>query len=56
VCKNRPKGAHTQALSVREFLAAKQIIVLKHPAYLLNLAPITFSIPEDKGNIERKEF
>jgi hypothetical protein len=46
--------AHT-ALSVREFLAIKPITVLEHPAYSLDLAPYNiFSVPEDKGNIERK--
>jgi len=30
------------ALSVREFLATKQITVLEHPAYSLDLAPIDF--------------
>jgi len=46
--------AHT-ALSVREFLATKQITVLEHPARLPDLAPNDFfSVPEDKGNIERK--
>ena len=33
--------AHT-ALSVREFLATKQITVLEHPAYSMDLAPVTF--------------
>ena len=33
--------AHT-ALSVREFLATKQISVLEHPAYSQDLAPIDF--------------
>jgi len=33
--------AHT-ALSVREFLATKQITVLEHPAYLPDLAPNDF--------------
>ena len=48
--------AHT-ALSVREFLATKQITVLEHPAYSPDLAPHwLFSVPEDKGNIERKAF
>jgi hypothetical protein len=48
--------AHT-ALSVREFLDTKQINVLEHPAYLPDLAPnYFFSVPEDKGNIERKVF
>jgi len=45
------------ALSVREFLATKQITVLEHPAYSPDLASSDFfSVPEDKGNIERKAF
>jgi len=45
------------ALPVREFLATKQITVLEHPAYSPDLAPSDFfSVPEDKGNIERKAF
>ena len=45
--------AHT-ALSVREFLATKQITVLEHPAYSPDLAPSDFFLfPKDKGNIER---
>jgi len=49
--------AHT-ALSVREFLATKQITVSEHPAYSPDLSPqlLFFSVPEDKGNIERKAF
>jgi hypothetical protein len=40
---------------VREFLATKQITVLEHPAYSPDLAPkYLFSVPEDKGNIERR--
>jgi hypothetical protein len=47
---------HT-VLSVREFLAAKQIPVLVHLAYSLDLVPSDFfSVPEDKENIERKAF
>jgi len=43
--------------SKEEFLATKQITVLEHPAYSLDLAPSDFfSVPENKGNIERKEF
>jgi hypothetical protein len=42
---------------VREFLATKQITVLEHPAYSPDLAPSDFiSVPENKGNIERKAF
>jgi hypothetical protein len=48
--------AHT-ALNVREFLATKQINVLIRPAYSLDLAPNDFfSVPEDKGNVEKKAF
>jgi hypothetical protein len=44
-------------LSVREFLASKQITVMKHPPYSHNLAPNDFfSVPEDKGHIEREAF
>jgi hypothetical protein len=47
---------HT-ALSVREFLASKQITVLEHPPYSSDLTPSDFfSVPEIKGNIERKAF
>jgi hypothetical protein len=56
VCKNGPKGAHTQALSVREFLANKQITVLGHPAFSPDLAPSYFFVSEYKGNIKRKAF
>ena len=43
--------------SKKEFLATKQITVLEHPAYSPDLAPSDFfSVPEDKGNIERKTF
>ena len=48
-------AAHT-ALSVREFLATKQITVLEHPDYSPGLTPVTFFPPEDNGNIERKAF
>jgi hypothetical protein len=44
-------------LTVKEFLATKQITVLEHPAYSPNLFPIDFSsVLEDKGNIERMAF
>jgi hypothetical protein len=43
--------------SKEELLATKQITVLEHPAYSPNLASNNFfSVPEDKGNIERKAF
>jgi len=41
----------------RGVLATKQITVLGHPAYSPDLAPqLIISVPEDKGNIERKAF
>jgi len=53
---SRHAPAHT-ALAVREFLATKQITVLEHPACSPDLAPSDFfSVPEGKGNIERKAF
>ena len=45
------------ALSLKEFLATKQITVLEHPAYSPDLAPNDFfSVPQDKGHIEREAF
>jgi hypothetical protein len=42
---------------VREFLASKQITVLEKPPYSPDLAPSdSFSVPEEKGKIERKAF
>ena len=43
---------------MREFLATKQITVLEHPAYSPDLVSndFFFSVPKDKGNIERKAF
>jgi hypothetical protein len=41
---------------VKEFLASKQIIVMEHPPYSPDITPNDFSVPEDKGNIERKVF
>jgi hypothetical protein len=38
---------------VREFSASKQIIVLEHSG---SSCQLLFSVPEDKGNIERKAF
>jgi len=48
--------AHT-ALSVREFLATKQIIVLEHPAYSLDLAPNDyFLFPKIKEILKGRHF
>jgi hypothetical protein len=42
MCKNGPKGPAHTALSVREFLASKQITVLEHPLYSPDVAPSDF--------------
>ena len=48
--------AHT-ALSMREFLATKQITVLQHPAYSPDLAPIDFFLlPKIKKILKRRHF
>jgi len=48
--------AHT-ALSVREFLATKQITVLEHPAYSLDLAPSDFFMfPKIKEILKGRHF
>jgi len=48
--------AHT-ALSVREFLATKQITLLEHPAYSLDLAPSDFFLfPKIKEILKRRHF
>jgi hypothetical protein len=53
VCKNGPKGA----LSVREFLASKQITVLKHPPYSLDLATNDFFLfPKIKEILKERHF
>ena len=48
--------AHT-ALSLREFLATKQITVLEHPAYSPDLAPSdSFLFPKIKEILEGRHF
>ena len=48
--------AHT-ALSVREFLASKQITVSEHPAYSLYLAPSDFFLfPKIKEILKGRHF
>jgi len=45
------------ALSMREFLATKQITVLEHPAYSPDLAPIDFFLfPKIKEILKRRHF
>jgi hypothetical protein len=42
---------------VREFLSTKQVTTLQHPPYSSDLANSeVFSVPENRGNIERKTF
>jgi hypothetical protein len=43
------------ALSLREFLASKQLCWNTLPIYWI-WPPVTFPVPEDKGNVERKAF
>jgi hypothetical protein len=47
--------AHT-ALSMKEFVASKQITVLEHPPYSPDLAAMTFSVPGNNETVERKAF
>jgi transposase len=48
--------AHT-ALSLREFLASKQITVLEHPPYSLDPAPCDFLLfPKIKEILNRRHF
>jgi hypothetical protein len=57
VCKNCPTGAHPQALSVREFLATKQMTVSEHPAYSPYLAPNDFFLfPKIKEILKGRHF
>ena len=44
------------ALSVKQFLANKNIPVLEHPPYSPNLAPCAFSFPQSKITTERYSF
>jgi hypothetical protein len=39
VHKNGPKGAHRRTISVREFLAIRQITVLKQPSQFTKFSP-----------------
>jgi hypothetical protein len=57
VCRREYFGDSIRALSLRDLLASKQITMLEHIPYSPDLAPSDFFLfPEDKGNIERKEF
>ena len=57
MCKNGPKGARSQALSVKEFLATEQINVLEHPAYSLDLASSDFFLfPKIKEILKGRYF
>jgi hypothetical protein len=58
VCKNGPKGDHSQALSVRKVLATKLITVLEHPACSPDLvAPNDlFLFPKVKEVLKGRHF
>ena len=56
MCKKYHAHAHA-ALSVREFLATKQITVLEHPAYSAHLAPNDFFLfPKIKEILKGRHF
>jgi hypothetical protein len=57
VCKNGHKGPADTALSVREFLASKQITLLEHPHYSPDLAPVTvFLFLKRKETLKGRHF
>jgi len=57
VCAKMVPNELTEEQNKEEFLATKQTAVLEHPVYSPDLAPNDFfSVPEGKGNIERKAF
>ena len=57
MCKNGPKGPVHTALSVREFLATKQITVLEQPAYSPDLASNDFFLfPKIKEILKGRRF
>jgi hypothetical protein len=57
VCKNDHKGAHSQAHSVREFLATKQIPMLEHPTYSSDVIPNHFFLfPKIKEILKGRHF
>jgi len=56
VCKNGPKGAPKKK-SKEEFFATKQITVLEHPAYSLDLASNDFFLfPKIKEILKGRDF
>jgi transposase len=57
VCRRENVGAGIRALSVREFLASKQITVLEHPPYSPDLAPSDFFLfPKMKEILKGRHF
>jgi hypothetical protein len=57
MCKNGPKGPANKALSLREFLASKQINVLEHLPHALDLALSDSSLfPKTKEILNRGHF
>jgi hypothetical protein len=53
VCRSENVGAWISAVSVREFLAVKQVTVLEHYLFTESRPQWLFSVIEDKGIIER---
>jgi hypothetical protein len=57
VCaKKVPKSSLTGTACEGVFRYETHNWVVEHPAYVPDLAPVTFLFPKIKGNIERKEF
>jgi hypothetical protein len=57
VCRRENIGAVIRALSVREFLASKQITVLEQPPYSPDLAPSDFFLfPKIKEILKERHF
>ena len=56
-CQQHDNAPSHTALSVREFLAIKQITVLEHPAYSSDLAPSDFFLfPKIKEILKERHF
>jgi hypothetical protein len=57
VCEKWSQRSSPNNKRTREFLASKQITVLEHPPFSLDLAPITFFLfPKIKEILKRKAF
>ena len=57
MCKNGPKRSSPKSKSKEEFLATKQITVLKHSAYSPDLAPSDFFLfPKIKEILKGRHY